>query len=271
MTASFTPLFFGGRSGPLYGVHHAPDPKADRSHGVLFLPPLGQDYKRCHKTLQKLAQDLARAGFHVLRFDYGGSGDSALADGWNLASWQQDAGDALQQLRALGGVSALSAFGVRLGAAVAVNLGEPLANLVLWDPIGDGPAYLEELETLNLALLHRFRHSSRRRGRVEVPPEQLVGHRFPDAMRASLEGYALSMPGPVPARRALWIDAESTPATAGYAQFEGRLGEEERHQELDVRCHWRSLAEIGNVIMGQPLARQVLLFLADEGAHGNRA
>lgn len=271
MTATFTPLFFNGRNGPLYGVHHAPDAQGDRSHGVLFLPPLGQDYKRCHKSLEKLARDLATSGFHVLRFDYGGSGDSARLERWSLDSWREDARDALQQLQSLSGAGALSAFGVRLGAAVAVQLGAPLSNLILWDPVGNGAGYLEELEVLNLALLHRFRHSSRRRGRIEIPAEQLVGHRFPNAMRSSLQSYALEAPESALARRSLWIDVEKTPGSADYAVLGEKLAGESHQLSVEARCHWRSLEEIGNVIMGQPIARQVLLFLKDEGGHGNRA
>lgn len=272
MTSSFTPLFFGGRNEPLYGVHHKPDPAVDRSHGVLFLPPLGQDYKRCHKPLQKLARDLAQAGFHVLRFDYAGSGDSADLAAWSLDSWREDGIDALSQLQSMSGARDLSAFGIRLGASVAVQLDVPLANLILWDPIGDGPAYLEEIEKLNRDLLYKFRHSFRSGRHVVVPPGQMVGHVFPDSMRDSLRDYALEAPGANRARRALWIDAEATPATAGYEHFQDQLAGAERYCQVEVGCHWRSLAEISNVIMGQPVARQVLLHLKEEsGGHGNSA
>lgn len=272
MTSSFTPLFFSGHNGPLYGVHHAPDAGADRQHGVLFLPPLGQDYKRCHKTLQRLASDLARAGFHVLRFDYAGSGDSAQLKDFSLDSWRQDARDAMHQLQRLSGAASLSAFGVRLGAGVATHLDMPLSSLVLWDPIGDGPAYLAELEQLNNELLHTFRHSFRRGRKVSIPRDQLVGHVFPDAMRAALGHFKLKTPDTGKASRGLWVDAEATPATAVYADHAGRFALEERHCEVTAGCHWRSLFEVGNVIMGQPVARQVLSHFKDEtGGHGNSA
>lgn len=258
MNTSFKPLYFEGRHGSLYGVHHVPEPIADRAHAILFLPPLGQEYKRCHKTLQKLARDLARAGFHVLRFDYAGSGDSGDLTDWSLDTWRQDGRDALAQLQSLSGARDLSAFGVRLGASVVTHLDTPLANLVLWDPIDDGAAYLEALETLNRDLLHRVRHAFRSGKTVRIPPHQLVGHRFPDPMRRSLRAYTLEPPAEPPAKRALWIDAERTPATADPAQFAGRLAGQENRCDLDVRCQWHSLTEVENIIMGQPVARQVL-------------
>lgn len=272
MSTSFTPLFFEGRHGPLYGVWHAPDPGAERSHGVLFLPPLGQDYKRCHKPLQKLARDLAQQGFHVLRFDYAGSGDSANPGSWSLETWREDARDALHQLQSLSGAQDLSVFAVRLGAAAATHLGSPLAHLVLWDPVCNGAAYLEEIEELNHELLFQFRHSSRRGRKVEIPGDQIVGHVFPDTMRESLRRYELQAPASGPVGRALWIDTEATAATDGYARLKGCLAGEVRHCRVDTRCHWRSLTEIGNVIMGQPIARQVLQQLTDQaGDHADSA
>jgi hypothetical protein len=263
MPSRSLPLYFEGRHGRLYGIHHAPEPAADRSHGILFLPPLGQEYKRCHKPLQKLAQDLAGAGFHVLRFDYAGSGDSADIPDWSLHTWSQDGRDALAQLQARSGVRALSALGIRLGAAVAVRLGTPLSHLVLWDPIGNGAAYLEELEQLNHDLLHRYRHSLRSGRTVRIPSDQLVGHRFPASMRRSLQDWTLDATDPAPARRALWIETESTAATADPSQLDGRLAVMESRRHVEARCKWRSLAEIENIIMGQPVTRQALLHFKD--------
>jgi pimeloyl-ACP methyl ester carboxylesterase len=272
MSASSLPLYFDGCHGRLYGVHHQPEPAVDRSHGILFLPPLGQEYKRCHKPLQKLAQDLSRAGFHVLRFDYAGSGDSADLPDWSLDTWRQDGRDALEQLQARSGARALSAFGIRLGAGVAVALDRPLAHLVLWDPIGSGAAYLEELEQLNHDLLNRYRHSFRSGNTVRIPSDQLLGHRFPASMRRSLGGWSLDVAGGPPAREALWIETETTPATADPAQLSGLLAEAENRRHVEARCKWRSLAEIENIIMGQPVTRQVLLhFKEASGDPGNGA
>jgi pimeloyl-ACP methyl ester carboxylesterase len=259
MSSRSLPLYFEGRHGRLYGVHHAPEPTVDRSHGILFLPPLGQEYKRCHKPLQKLAQDLAGAGFHVLRFDYAGSGDSADLPDWDLDTWRQDGRDALEQLQARSGARDLSALGIRLGAGVAVALDTPLTHLVLWDPIGNGAAYLEELEQLNRDLLHRYRHSYRSGKSVRIPSDQLVGHRFPASMHRSLRHWNLDAADHAAARQALWIETETTGATADPVGLAGRLAEVESRRQVEARCKWRSLAEIENIIMGQPVTRQILL------------
>lgn len=270
MTTRFTPLFFDGPHGPLYGVHHAPAPASERGHGILFLPPLGQEYKRCHKTLQKLATDLATVGFHVLRFDYTGSGDSFagnMTEGatWDLESWQADGRAALRQLATLSGADRFSALGVRLGAAVATQLQTPLANLLLWDPVGNGPAYLEELDTLNRELLRKFRPARRIRRDAGASPGEWVGHPFPETMRDSLKQYSLTADVNPRPQRALWIETCDTPASARYPGEDRRIATEVRHCPVEARCHWRSLAEISNLIMGQAVSRQVLQHMKAEG------
>ncbi len=271
MSPRSLPLFLDGPRGPLYGVHHTPEPAADRDHGILFLPPLGQEYKRCHKPLQKLAQDLARAGFHVLRFDYAGSGDSTDLPDWSLDTWREDARAAMGQLRTRSGAGTFSAFAVRLGAGAAVALDTPLDQLVLWDPIGDGAAYLEELENLNERLLHRYRHSCRSGKTVRIPGDQLIGHRFPDSMRRSLRAWTLDGSKLPPSRQALWVETETTAATADPTRLAGPLAAQENRLPVEARCQWRSLPEIENIIMGQPVTRQVLRhFKETPDGPGNR-
>lgn len=281
MTPRSKPLFFEGRHGQLYGVHHAPPAAQDRAHAVLLLPPLGQEYKRCHKILQKLAQDLATAGFHALRFDYTGSGDSSEPAAWSLDTWRQDGRDALSWLQNASGATASSAIAVRLGAAVAVALDPPLEHLVLWDPVVEGPAYLAALDQLNEELLHRYRHALRNGSSMALPPTQLIGHRFPDAMRESLAAYALGLPATPPARQALWIETAAGDRKQGdrgtrtgeaKERFAGRLALAEEYVQIEARCQWHSAVDIENVIMGQPVTRQILQrFKAASGDHGNRA
>ncbi|HVQ29080.1 MAG TPA: alpha/beta hydrolase, partial [Vicinamibacteria bacterium] len=111
--------------------------------------PAGQEYLRAHRAFLQLAERLAALGFDVLRFDYFGCGDSAGDDHeGRLDVWLENTKAAIEEVEALCGSDRVSLVGLRLGAALAAQAqagrGAPSA-LVLWDPVLDGPRYLEAL------------------------------------------------------------------------------------------------------------------------------
>src|SRR5256885_16263297 len=71
------PLYFGPATARLFGLHDAPRTDAGREGSVVLCYPYGRDYMSAFRAYRTLALRLARAGFHVLRFDYRGTGDSA--------------------------------------------------------------------------------------------------------------------------------------------------------------------------------------------------
>ena len=147
------PFFFGGASRPLFGICHEPPEHLARNRGVVICAPVGQEYMRSHRALRLLAADLARSGFHALRFDYFGCGDSAgEGDQGDLDRWQQDVGEAIDELEAWADLEQVSVVGARLGgslaALVAAGRGD-VDRLVLWEPIVTGADHLRELATLH--------------------------------------------------------------------------------------------------------------------------
>src|SRR6476620_8559273 len=97
-----TPRFFGDAARQLYGVYHAPEGRA-REAGVVLCNPGPQEYRHTHWAFRKLAGMLARAGFHVLRFDYFATGDSAGRDDeGSLDQWVLDVATAARELTDLG-------------------------------------------------------------------------------------------------------------------------------------------------------------------------
>jgi uncharacterized protein len=145
--------FFGDRATQRFRVYHPPTGAGVRTGGVVLCNPAPQEYRQCHFVLRQLALRLAEAGWHVLRFDYRGTGDSAgAADAVSLADWVTDIHDAADELRALSSVSAISLVGVRMGAsfaARAVARGLAVDDLVLWDPVVRGAPYLAQLDTVH--------------------------------------------------------------------------------------------------------------------------
>lgn len=143
------PLFFGSSDRPLYGVYHAPKSRSGRRTGVVLCYPFGQEYMRAHRAFRQLSLMLAKAGFHVFRFDYRGTGDSS-GDGedFSLASAADDTAQAIEELQDMADVESVALFGLRLGGAIAARVAQShdaVTHLILWDAIANGAAYLHEL------------------------------------------------------------------------------------------------------------------------------
>lgn len=150
-------------------------------------PPFGQEYLRAHRAFLQLAERLANLGFDVLRFDYFGCGDSAgdNQEG-RLDLWLENTKAAIEEVEALCGSARVSLVGLRLGAALAAQAqaGRPAPGaLVLWDPVLDGPRYLESLRADHQVWMHE-----RARVRPESPrdPDQRLGFPLPEALRAQI-------------------------------------------------------------------------------------
>lgn len=145
-----TPFRFGPIERQLFGIFHPASGRRQPSQAVLLCNPFGQEAVRLHRFYKVLAERLARAGIHVLRFDYFGTGDASGDDEQgDLAGWCQDilaANQALQQ-RAMSQQTMW--VGARLGGSLAAMASRQATQapdkLVLWEPITDGAAYLREL------------------------------------------------------------------------------------------------------------------------------
>jgi uncharacterized protein len=118
--------------------------------GVVICNPWGAEHINAHRALRQLSRKLSGAGLHVLRFDYFGTGDSAGdMTQTDLPGWECDIKSAIAELESITGSTRVSLIGLRLGATLAAKVAvwlDPLVNsLVLWDPVVDGRAYLDEL------------------------------------------------------------------------------------------------------------------------------
>jgi pimeloyl-ACP methyl ester carboxylesterase len=267
---NFQPIFFPTERGHLYGVHHFPKSGQANDRAVLIMAPMGQDYVRAHKTLQKLAVDLARRGFHVLRFDYIGTGDSSDTDDWDLATWKRNSLDALGRLSGLSHAVALSIVGVRLGASIAAALDTVVDSLVLWDPVTDGSDYLDELRSLNVELLRTTLHSARKADRADSGvDDELVGHKCTVPMQESLRAFALAESFDTRSNRLLWIESKGRQSPEGHLPPNSES--ERSHRQLEMDCHWNSRAELDKTLMGQPAIGAVLEFLDGRSSDAGRS
>ncbi|MEC5216189.1 exosortase A-associated hydrolase 2 [Actimicrobium sp. GrIS 1.19] len=149
------PFRFGPDGRQLFAIYH-PATAAPRHEGVLLCNPFGQEAIRCHRLFRILADQLARQGFDVLRFDYLGTGDSDGDDTvGDLDAWCDDVLAASTELQRRSGAQRIAWLGLRLGATVAAMASartqQPLSRLVLWDPVIDGNAFLAAMAAAHRA------------------------------------------------------------------------------------------------------------------------
>lgn len=147
-------FYFGPSERALFGSYHPPVGEQPLPSGVVLCYPFGREYLRAHRAFRQLAIQLARAGFHVLRFDYYGTGDSAgESDDGDLDTWRENVSVAADELKDTAGVGRVSLVGLRLGATVAFRAAvarDDVDDLVLWNPIVRGAAHTDELFAANV-------------------------------------------------------------------------------------------------------------------------
>jgi len=146
------PLWFGPVDRPLFGWLHVPENGGARG-GVLLSPTLGIEEVNARYAYRRLADQLAEAGFAVLRFDYEGTGDSAGEgdEPGRVAAWLASIRTALELVQSLG-VGRVGVVGLRMGATLAAEIlgsGPTVVDdLVLWDPCASGRSFLREQSAL---------------------------------------------------------------------------------------------------------------------------
>ena len=83
-------------------------------------------------------------------------------------------------------------------------------------------------------------------------------------MQQSISQLALSDQVRLRADALLWLDAEPQREGAFEAlnsQLPGRV----HHQEVKLACHWQSLEQLENMLLGQPAARAIERFVLSGG------
>jgi uncharacterized protein len=242
------PLFFGG-DGELFGMLHVPGGPARR--GVLMCAPFGQEAIRTHRLYRQLAQALAATGCAVLRFDYFGTGDSGGAGAdVTLERCVADTVAAARALRQHADVEEVVAFGARLGASVAWQAAAraDLDEVVAWDPVVDGDAYLAAMDTLQAALGADRRRFVQPRSASDLGG-QCQGFALTQVLREQIRGIQ----GP-PRDVSTWV-LDSLPVTTPG----GHVAAPAQHRitRLLPATGWDDVARIESAILSHPLIHAV--------------
>jgi pimeloyl-ACP methyl ester carboxylesterase len=260
MTRSF---FFGESARQLYGVYHAPRVKAVQPSSVLLCPPFGQEYMRTHWAMRQLAAQLARAGAHVLRFDYYGTGDSAgWAEDATVRDRVENIGTAIDELKDTAGTRRVSVVGLRLGAFLAgwAMAGRTdLVDCVFWDPVVSGRQYVQELRTMH-DRLHPERHGDTS-GLLGIE-----GFPLTPAFQQELAGYDLREITAVTARRLFLVASEPRIEYRALQVAWTGAALPLRSEFIDSPARWDDVDRLGAVLLPQTVIQSVVGILQAEAA-----
>ncbi len=209
--------FLGGASPlqrPVFASYHAPA-RPVRDIGYVICAPHGWEGIQCYQSVQRLADELAAAGFHTLRVHYDGTGESLGSDEEpeRVAAWMGSIRRAVGALAGTGQVERVGLIGMRVGATLAGMVAAELeiANLVLWEPCVSGAHYTREMEILASAA-----PSAIQAGRQERPGGiEAGGYLLTEATIASLNALDLLKVKPRGAPDVLLVHRNDRPPSFG--------------------------------------------------------
>ena len=253
-------MLFGRSESALFGVLHAARGEGEKNHGVLLCPSIGQEHVRGYGLLRTVADQLSRAGFPTLRFDWFGVGDSAGSlETATLARFIEDFHTALDELREQTGVRTVSVFAVRMGAAVAL-LGAArakLKHLVLWDPVTDGGAYLRGQRALHNELVSDPARFWRPTINLRTPDGELVGVQFGEELLKDLRGLTPDRLLDVGGARVYLLHSERSSVAPFCARLQA-AGAVATVAGLSVRSTWDDSEAVEQRIFAAPLGPAIL-------------
>ncbi len=143
------PYYFKSGDDDLFGAYHPANDMMSRKSAIIC-SPIFQEYHRTYRMFSNMADRWSQKGYHVLRFDYYGTGDSSGdLQHAGPARWVSDISAAMKELSEISGADQVSMLGIRYGALLAAAAVEELENvesMIMWDPIWLGDEYLRQME-----------------------------------------------------------------------------------------------------------------------------
>ena len=205
------PISFGPPDAWCFGWYHAAHltPAVPRGRGVVLCRPLGFEAHCTYETYTQLAEQLAQAGFAVIRFDYHGCGDSSGqdTDPDRVNAWVSSTVQAIHEVKRLGGVQQVALFGVRLGAtlaAAAASMVGGVDSLVMWAPCVTGRAFARELRASSATPLGTVSSAA--------PADiQALGYTYTAQTLQDLHTLDCQRPALPPARRVMIVGRDDLP------------------------------------------------------------
>lgn len=203
------PYYLGEANKRLFAVYHAPYSQRSRNVGVILCYPFGQEYIWSHRALVRLAIGLASKGFHALRFDFYGCGDSeGNLDEVSIKYWINNIHTAINEIKKKCYVDQICLVGLRLGATLSALYASEDGStdgLILWNPIIKGMDYIKELKRHHrISLLTTFAEKKKNNDHLF----ESEGFPIPIRLLSELESIDLIELKPMGKSKVLLLDKE---------------------------------------------------------------
>lgn len=256
-------FFFGESKAALYGVYHPAGGQVQRDYGVVLCYPFGQEYMRSHRAFRQIATQLSKKGFHVLRFDYRGTGDSSGNMEDMLASnCLEDIDTAIEELKSMTDLKAVSLMGLRMGAIFAsasANRREDIKKLAVWDPMLSG----EDCEN---ELLLEIDKDDVEPWNFMDDEETLHFNGFPltKAFRSSLKEIDIVSQLPE-VEQFLQVVSHETASFDRLKNTWGNTKAELTYVYSESPSDWNYVDDFGGILLPQPVIQTLVSWFANEG------
>ena len=186
--------FINTRGRQLYTVLQPARKSHNRNHGILFVPPLGNEQRRIQRPMRSIMQHLSRKGFTLLRFDWQGtansSGDCATQPG--TLPWIENIEDAADALAKQ--CDQFDLVGIRMGALLANQCALstlPLRHRIYWEPVLDGADWLDNLGKLHRGVLADTYRFLRPRWQSRSTAREFAGLELSDSLYSEIRTMRL--------------------------------------------------------------------------------
>jgi len=182
-----TPFFFEHEGSRLFAVLYEPtaDGPGANGRGILFCAPFAEEAAVSQRVCVDFARLLARRGYHALRFDYRGCGESqGDFEDVTLDTHLEDIRGALNWFRRSTGVR-VGLSGLRLGASLAAMTAatdRQIDALLLWEPVASLKDHLKNFVRMQVVADNTLA------GRVVETRRNLLGQ-MEDGLTIDVLGY----------------------------------------------------------------------------------
>lgn len=258
------PVFFGRSATRLYGIYHPAKGATVHDEGIVLCYPMGQEYMRAHRAFRMLSLMLAKRGYHVFRFDYFGTGDSAGESGaGSLEQWQKDLKSAIQELKETADVSRVSVVGLRLGGAIAFNgilERDDVHRLVMWDPVTQGSAFVEELLGAGGEDPERRRAELERHGSVGIlgfplKTEMVQELKQLDILEANIDA--------IPVEKIYLVVSHEQPSFQQFAEKLSKVHPASKYECIPADGRWNEVDNFGSALVPQEIIQGIVGWMSE--------